>query len=441
MTLHSPRRVVITGLGLISPLGISPDKMWEALRAGQSGIATLQSLPVENMPSKVGGEARDFTGEIENFGPLEKMMQRNIKKGLKMMCREIQMGVAAAQLALHHAGMDASKRDPERTGVSYGSDYVVTMPEDFADGVRNCLDANKKFDFTQWAERGLTDVDPLWLLKYLPNMPGSHIAIYNDLRGPSNSITLREAAANLAVGEAFAIISRGGADAMIAGATGTRIHPLRSVHTITQEQVAPANELAPEKVCRPFDRQRTGQVLGEGAGAVLLEELQTAQTRGATIWGEVVGNASSCVVDSNGVADYRTAIRNVLVGALRSARIAPEDVGHIHAHGLSTHRCDAEEAQAIHDIFGQRKIPVPVTAAKSYFGNLGAGGGTVELIASLLSLRHGQLFPVLNFETPDPECPINIARSIDQSPGESFVNINTTPRGQASAVVVRRFDG
>lgn len=426
-------------MGVVCPLGISPESVWDALRSGRSGIAKIASLPTENLPSKCGGEAREFTGEIENFGPLDKATQRSIKKGLKLMCREIQMGVAAAQLTLHHAGLDASRRNPERIGVAYGSDYIVTMPEDFADGVRHCMTSDKKFDFSQWGEHGLAKVDPLWLLKYLPNMPASHIAIYNDLRGPSNSITLREASANLAIGEAYTTIARGAADAIVAGATGTRIHPMRSVQSTLQEEVALSNGDAPEKLCRPFDLHRTGLVLGEGAGAVLLEDLASAKTRGATIWGEVIGNGSSCVTDAKGVADHRLAFRNVLVAALRSARITPDDVGHIHAHGLSTHRCDAGEAQAIRDVFGQRKTPVPVTAAKSYFGHLGAGSGVVELIASLLALRHGQLFPVLNYETPDPECPITVARSLEQSPGNSFVNTNITPQGQASAVVVRKF--
>ena len=191
MSATSKRRVVVTGMGLVCPLGSSPTALWEALSTGTSGIRPLSKLPTDVLPTKYGGEALQFTADIENFGPLDKAMQRTIRKGLKVMCREIQMAVASAQLALGDARLDAAQRNPERTGVTFGSDYIMTMPEELIDGVRNSLDEQGQFQWTNWAERGLPKVDPLWLLKYLPNMPASHVAIYNDLRGPSNSITLR----------------------------------------------------------------------------------------------------------------------------------------------------------------------------------------------------------------------------------------------------------
>lgn len=439
MSESPPRRVVITGTGLISPLGNSADALWDALASGRSGVEPLTSLPTDDFPASFGAEARDFTGDIGDFGPLEKSMQRTIKKNLKVMCREIEMGVASAQLALTDAGLKPGIYDPDRTGAVYGSDYILTLPEEFTAGIRKCLDENGVFDFSRWAEKGLPEVTPLWLLKYLPNMPASHIAIYNDLRGPNNSITLREAAANLAIGEAFNTILRGSADTMIAGATGTRIHPLRTIHVMLQDEVA-VNGVAPEKAARPFDLNRTGMVIGEGAGAVVLEELATAQARGANILGEVVGQGSSTVMDRNGVAKFDVALKNAMQQALRVAGMSPDDIGHVHAHGLSTHIGDVQESQAINAVFGQRAQRVPVTAAKSYFGNLGAGSGVVELIASVLAINKGQLFPVLNYETPDPECAISVVQSHDVTPGDSFINVNVTPQGQASAVVVRRFD-
>ena len=265
------RRVVITGVGLISPLGNHPDTLREALFARRSGVAALQRIPADYLPSAFGAEAREFTGDIEQFGPLEKTLQRNIKKGIKLMCREIQMGVAAAQLCLTDAGLSPDRRSSERTGVTYGSDHIMTIPEEFTDGIRNCLNAEGKFEFSRWGKDGLPKVDPMWLLRYLPNMPASHIAIYNDLRGPSNSITLREPSSNLAVAESASTIQRDSADAMIAGATGTRIHALRTIHVCLQEEIARGAE--GDKLSRPFDADRNGSVLGEGAGAVLLEEL------------------------------------------------------------------------------------------------------------------------------------------------------------------------
>ena len=423
-------------MGAITPLGNSPDSIWSALREGRSGIAPLASIPTESMPCRCGGEARDFSGHISDFGPLEGSQKKSIRKGLKVMCREIQFGVAAAQLALTNAGLKLGDYDCDRTGVVYGSDYIMSRPEEFAEGVRSCLDADGKFEFDRWSKHGLAKVTPLWLLKYLPNMPASHIAIYNDLRGPNNSITLREASPNLALAEAFTTIRRGSADRIIVGATGTRIHPLRTVHIVLQEEVAGGSD-DPTKLARPFDANRTGAVLGEGAGAVIVEELAVAQARGAEILGEIIGYASSTVQEYNGLARRDRACENVLRQSLQRSGLDAGRIGHIHAHGLSTRSCDAEEAQAIAHVFGDLPQPVPVTAAKSYFGNLGAGAGMVEVISSLMALQHDFLFPTLNYERPDPECPIRVVRE-PTSPGDTFINLNVSPQGQASAIVFRR---
>ncbi len=437
--MNNSRRVVITGLGLICPLGNTTEALWQGLTGGQSGVAPIESVPVDYLPTSFAAEARQFTGAIDNFGPLDGEKKKAIRKGLKIMCRESQMGVAAAQRALVDAGLnDTSTLDPERTGVLFGSDYMLTLPDDFSAGILRCIDESGNFDFTRWASEGMQHLTPLWLLKYLPNMPASHVAIYNDLRGPNNSITLREASANAAVGEAFRTIVRGSAEVMVVGATGTRIHPMKMVHTVTQEEVA-ANGVEPQRASRPFDLNRGGMVLGEGAGAVILEEFESAQARGARVYAEVLGTASSSVGNLSGIAQRETALRNVMTAALRDADRDVADVGHVHAHGLSTRSCDEEEARAIQAVFGDRTASLPITAAKSYFGNLGAGSGLVELIASTLALEHQRLFPVLNYETPDPKCSLAISTNGDD-PGRSFLNINVTPQGQASAVMVAALD-
>ncbi|MEX2559854.1 MAG: beta-ketoacyl-[acyl-carrier-protein] synthase family protein, partial [Pirellulales bacterium] len=398
------RRVVVTGLGVVSPLGNTKEALWDALLAGQSGVR-LSELPPGTLPARFAAEARQFTGGIEDFGPLQGDQKKSIRKGLKVMCRESQMGVAAAQLALHDAGLAAGKFDPERAGVVYGSDYMLTIPTEFSAPILECLQPAGQFDFSRWAPHGIGKMNPLWLLKYLPNMPASHIAIYNDMRGPNNSITHREAAANLAVGEAFRVIVRGHADLMVAGATGTRVHPMKALHALLCEQLAADGEV-PARAARPFDLHRTGMVLGEGAGAVVLEELQSARARGAVIHAELVGAASSSVADRNLVPHRDVALANAMRGALREAGLSPREVGHLHAHGLGTRVSDAEESRAIREVFGSHADHLPVTAAKSYFGNLGAGSGIIELIASTLALSRGRLFPILNYETPDPDCPI-----------------------------------
>jgi 3-oxoacyl-[acyl-carrier-protein] synthase II len=429
---------VITGWGVICPLGNSPEALSQALVAGRSGVAPLASLPAGALPVAFGGEAREFTGHVDDFGPLEGDQKKSIRKGLKVMCREAQMGVAAAQLALADAGFSSGKYDPERAGVVYGADYMVSAPDELNSIVAACLENGHGFEFARWAPEGMGKMNPLWLLKYLPNMPASHIAIYNDLRGPNNSITLREASANLAVGEAFRVIARGHAELMVAGATGTRVHPVKAVHAVLQEELA-TNGRPAERVSRPFDLARSGVVLGEGAAAIVLEELESAVARGAAIRGEVVGSGSSSAADLNLSARRDLAMANAMRACLRDARAEPADVGHVHAHGLSTRSCDAEEARAIREVFGSRADLLPVTAAKSYFGNLGAGSGLVELIASGLALANGGLFPILNYETPDPDCPVAAVTKAGVPSGDSFLNLNVTPQGQASCVMVRRF--
>jgi 3-oxoacyl-[acyl-carrier-protein] synthase II len=428
------RRVVITGLGLVSPLGSSPAELWSALAAGKSGVAETSLLPADRQPLKYAAEARQFTGDVENFGPLEGDRKKAIKKGLKVMCRETRMAVAAAQLALTDAGCNEKPFDPESAGVVLGSDYMLTLPEDYEGGMKKCADTGE-FDFTRWGNDGLDQMTPLWMLKYLPNMPASHIAIYNDLRGPNNSLTMREAASNLAIGEAFRTIKRGHARAMVAGATGTRILPMQAIHALQTEQMA-AENCDPAKASRPFDKNRTGMVAGEGAGMIVLEELESANARGATIYAEVVGLGSSNVSDVDLCGKRDIALAHAIRAALRDAGLKPADIGHINAHGLATHDCDTDEARAIREVFGPLAETVPVVAIKSYFGNLGAGSGTVELIASVLALREGRLPRTLNFETADPACGLAVTRDDKTNPGRTFLNLSVTPQGQAAVLCI-----
>ena len=433
---QSERRVVITGTGLVSPIGSSPEELWQSLSERKSGIDFLNRVPADHLPSKIGGEASSFTGTIDDFGELDKKLKRSIKKSLKVMCREIEMGVATAQFALAQSSLTPDSLEPARIGTMFGSDYIITEPQEFSAGIQNSLGGDEKFEFTKWAENGIPNVEPLWLLKYLPNMPASHVAIFNDLRGPSNSLTVREASSNLAIAEATAIIKRGTADQMVTGSTGSRIHMLRTLHCSLQEQLAKCedHDNDPTKASRPFDSRRSGMVMGEGAGCLILEEFESAKARGASIFGEVVGYGSSTVADKKGVADYKTAFCNVISMALDVAGIEASDLGHVNAHGLSAIRCDKEEAQAISEMCGNS---IPVVAMKSAMGNLGAGSGMVEIIGSLQALEHGTLFSTLNHDDPDSDCPINVVTESGVAPGGCFIKLSITPQGQASAVVIR----
>jgi 3-oxoacyl-[acyl-carrier-protein] synthase II len=432
----SRRRVVITGMGLVSPLGSHPDGFWQHLAARDSGVVECTILPsrAAGLPLRYAGEARQFTGDIADFGDLEGDKKKSIRKGLKVMSRETQMAVAAAGLAITHAGLSSEQYNPERAGVVLGSDYMLTMPEDYIDGMRKCA-PHEAFEFEKWGDEGLEQMAPLWMLKYLPNMPASHIAILNDLRGPNNSLTLREAASNMAVGEAFRTIARGHADMMLGGATGTRILPMQAIHAMQTEELA-TGEVDPATASRPFDAGRIGMVAGEGAGVVVLEEREAALGRGATIYGEVVGLGASTVADKNLRGDAERAFAGALRLALADAEIGPDEVGHINAHAMGTREGDRAEAAALAAVFGSRLESIPVTALKSYFGNLGAGSGAVELMGSLLAFQHGQLPAVLNYTTPDPECSVKVATG-SEPPGQYAVCLSVTPQGQASVLVVK----
>ena len=430
------RRVVVTGIGVICPLGSSPQEYWSALAAGRSGVVRCEMLPTDRLPLKFAGEARQFTGAIDDFGPLSSDRKKAIRKGLKVMCRETQMAVAAAQRALGDAALGDAMPDPEQFGVVLGSDYMLTMPADFTSAIRKCAERGQ-FDRGRWGDDGLGETEPLWMLKYLPNMPASHIAIFNDLRGPNNSLTMREAAGVMSLGEAFRTIQRGHADLMVAGATGTRLLPLQAIHVMQTEQLA--NEADdPTTASRPFDKHRSGMVAGEGAGMLVLESQDSAQVRGARVYGEVRGFGASSVADRNLNGRCDVALTNALQAALSDSGIAPTDIGHINAHGLSTHDRDMEEARAIRNVFANKADDLPLTAAKSYFGNLGAASGVVELAASLLAMQHGRLPRVLNYRVPDPECPVCAVVDDATAPGGSFVKLSVTPQGQAAAICIAR---
>lgn len=468
MTDLSRKRVAITGLGLVSPIGSDLDQVWDSLTHSKSGISAIESLPTASLPMQSGGQVKDFTGAIEDYGDLDKSQQRAIKKNMKVMCREIEMGVAAAQKALAHSGLGA-ERNPERCGCLFGCDYILTRPEEFADGMRNIREAKGgRFDVADWPQFGLPKVNPLWLLKYLPNMPNSHVSIYNDFRGPNNSLTVREASSNLSLAEATSIIQRGAADVMLVGATGTRIHPLRAAHMALFEDLA-SQKSDPTEMSRPFDCSSDGMVLGEGAGALTLECYEHAQRRGAKIWGEIIGCGSSMVgptvrpsqnentagqnsagrsasASSSGNGStpnigsevrhdhLRQAIYLALRAGVRSAGERLPSHWHLHAHGLSSPSADAAEGTAIAELLTE--FPnVPVVAAKSLFGNLGAGSAAIELICSLLALEHDQLFPIKNLKTPATYARWETGRA-GQSAGRAVVHSSFTLQGQASTIVV-----
>ena len=428
-----PRDVVITGIGIVSPIGIGVDPFWDSLSHGRSGIRTSAMYPGVASPGGAGGEVRDFTDESAR-----KVYLKEQRKNLKAMCREIQLGVASALLALQHAGVDLDQINHDRLGVEFGANLMLSPPDVLFEACSACCDeGTTQFQDSRWGQTGLTKLEPLWLLRYLPNMPACHISISADARGPSNSLTLDDASGNTVIAEARRILLRGSADVMIVGVTGTTLHPIKTLHLALWDDLARTPE-APERRARPFDLNRSGRVVAEGSCSFILEDREHAEQRGAKIWGRIMGTGSSCVSNHAQEANYRVALANAMRGALRDAGLRPDQIGHINAHGLGTKEVDIAESQAILDVFGEelgRRIPV--TAPKSFLGNSGAGSGLLELAASVVGLSRGLIPYTLNYETPDPECPLNIVADQPQSIENRVVlGINVTRIGQAAAVIV-----
>lgn len=414
------RQVLITGIGIVSPLGIGRQAFWASLMGQASGVRPLTLQYASELPLHIGAEVCDFD-------PKERIKPR---KSLKVMSRDIQIAFAAADLAREDARLAPHAVDPERMGVVFGTDMTQGLPEDVAGAFRGCL-SQGAFDFRKWGGSAMSEIHPLWMLKYLPNMPACHVAIAHDARGPNNTLTLGEVSSLLAIAEAMRIIERGQADVMFTGGTGSQLNPVALLRSCQQE-VSLQNE-DPATASRPFDARRTGFVNGEGACVLVLESQEHARNRQARVIGCLRGYASRFQAVRRDRPADGTAIRRVIVEALRMSEISPADLGHVNAHGLATRHDDRIEAQAIRSTLGD----VPVTAPKSFFGNLGSGSGAVELAASLLAMEQGLVPVTLNYREPDPDCPIRVVRGqelTNRAPCVLALNHNAT--GQAAALVV-----
>ncbi len=439
-------RTVITGTGIVTPLGDAREALWEELYAGSNAV---KELPAELAPLndlvRYGSVCHGFTGEIENFGELEKTLKRNIKKSIKIMCRETQMAVACAQKALNDAGLNYTEPQ-QRVGVMYGSDYMLSMPEATFAAFAAARNEQGEFDINNMGTRGKEKVAPLWLLVWLPNMPACHISILNEFLGPNDSLTMNEAAANATLKYAHETIARGWADVMITGATGTRLQSIRTWQVAISEKLADKNA-NPETVSCPFDKRHSGQALGEGAGALILESLEHARTRGANILAEFIAGADTMVGTHTDdltkfalVPNYRQGFVNVLRKVLEDSGKSVDEIGFIHAHALGVPEVDRAEAEAIREVFGNRSTPIPVVAAKASFGNLGAGSGAIELVAGIEALNRGVLFPTRNFSEPAEGCKLNIVTDTQTPAGDCFINLSANFQGQTSAAMVGRYN-
>ncbi len=426
--------VVITGLGIACPLGIGREAVWSAIENRRSGIRTIPEYAAGNMPIPFGGLVPDF----------EPKQYVKPRKSLKVMSRETQLGFTAAKLAWTDAGLDGCSTDPERLGVVCAANMFSCELPDVTTAYGKCA-VDRKLDFSQWGQVGMREMSPLWLLKYLPNMAACHIGISLDARGPINSMVQGDTSALHSIIEAADVIARGAADIMLAGGTSSKVTILdQTWHSGARLSTRATN---PAEACRPFDADRDGAVASEGAGLLVLESKVHAEVRGARVLAKVVGHGRRCEPCAATQQPTGLGVRLAAEAALSMAGLAPQEIGHVNAHGLGTREDDAIEAQAIRQVLGD----VPVTAPKSFIGNSGAGSGAIELVISLIGMQQGNsemgdsergesgmglIPPTLNYEQPDPECPVNVVTELQPARAASVLALNHKLTGQAVALVV-----
>lgn len=392
MTTTPRRRVVITGLGTLNPLGNDAAATWEAAKAGQSGIGPITLFDAGDYPTRIAGEVKAFD-PVARFG----------RKDARRMARLTQLVMAATEEALVDAQLRDTPVNRERTGVIIGSGMGALDPiQDAADTLR---------------ERGPNRISPFFVPMMLADTPSAQISITHGLTGPNLAVYSACASGNNALGEAAAAIRRGAADIMLAGGTEACILPLALAGFGVMGAISTRND-EPQQASRPFDADRDGFVVSEGAAVLVLEERNHALARGATVYGELLGYGSSADAWHITMPDEMGAGAGASMrAALLDAELTPDDVDYINAHGTSTPLNDRAETAAIKTLFGQRAAALPISSTKSMTGHLLGAGGALEAILCLMALRDGVIPPTINYTRPDPACDLdyvpNTARAAD----------------------------
>ncbi|GAB4138752.1 beta-ketoacyl-ACP synthase II [Thermopirellula anaerolimosa] len=425
------RRVVVTGMGFVTPLGDDLETVWRRLLNGESGIDYTTLFDASNFPTKISAEVKNWDISAVGEHP----------EDWRFRGRHTRFAVGAAKKAWWDSGLDESKLDPTRFGVYTGSGEGQ---QDFDRFTRMMMAAltDDGLDVVKFVQKGLEILNPIEELEQEPNMPAAHLAALFNAQGPNINCLTACAASSQAVGEATEIIRRGEADVMLSGGTHTMIHPFGVTGFNLLTALSTQND-PPHKASRPFDLNRDGFVLGEGAAMLILEELEHARRRGARIYGEIIGYGTTA--DAYRITDAhpegRGAIRCMRM-ALEDADIAGEDVHYINAHGTSTVVNDKVETLAIKQVFGDYAYKLPVSSTKSMMGHLIAAAGATELIVCLLAIRDNVLPPTINYETPDPDCDLDyVPNTARESRCDTALNNSFGFGGQNISLLVRRFTG
>lgn len=425
------RRVVVTGIGMINPLGHDPETVWSALQEGRSGVAPTTLFDASGFPTKISAEVKNW--DLSDVG--------ESADDWKNVGRHTLFAIGAGKQAVADSGVLESIADPRRFGVYLGSGegnqdfgtFSRMMVAALSDGV---------YDVAKFVAAGLEMLDPTKELEQEPNMPAAHLASLLNAQGPNFNCLTACAASSQAVGEATEIIRRNEADVMLAGGTHSMIHPFGVTGFNLLTALSESND-EPTRASRPFDLKRNGFVLGEGSAMVILENLESAKRRGAKIYGEVAGYGTTAdayrITDippdgHGGIAAMRMAISD--------AGLQPSQIQYVNAHGTSTRVNDKVETKACHDVFGSDAPKIPVSSTKSMMGHLIAAAGVTEMIVCLLAIRDSVLPPTINYENPDPECDLDyVPNHAREAEIRHALNNSFGFGGQNVTLCLSRFDG
>lgn len=437
------RRVVITGLGPVTPIGVGAASFWNALLEGRSGIRRIQAFDPSRFESQVGGEIDGLAAK--DYVP------KSYRKAEKIMARDIVLAVVAAHQAVTDAGLrtkclvergEAAETnvDSTRVGANIGAGLICADLPELAEALFNSSDAGR-FSIARWGAEGMQNLTPLWLLKFLPNMLACHVTIVHDCQGPSNTITCAEASSHLAIGEAFRTIARGVADVCICGGAESKANPMALLRQTLAGSLSRRND-SPAAACRPFAQDRDGTVISEGGGLVILEDLEHARRRGARIYAELVGfGASNDAFEPGQFARDGRGIAIAAEKALRDAKLSADQVDVVGSFAGGWPQRDRAEATAIAKLLGRRAREAPVLNVKAGLGNNGAGSGAIDFIAAALATYNNTLPAAFNSTPLDPECPLRLVtdKPVDAKV-ETLLSLGWAQvGGQNAAIVIRRY--
>ena len=430
--------VVITGLGAVSPFGLTGEDLWEGLVAGRSGIGPITAFDPVGLPCPVAGQVPEY--HIHDYLP------KAYRKASKLMSRDIELTVVASDGAIRQSGLvtrgidpDHVTIDPQRTAINVGGGLISCDLVEIAPAVAASV-TDGHFDIQRWGREGMPLVTPLWLLKFLPNMLACHVSIIHDLQGPSNSITCGEASGHMAIAEAKQIIDRGDADVSLAGGAEAKVCPLVLLTQCLLGRTARPGRQGSETTCRPFDAGATGSVFGEGAGMVVLETAQGAQRRGAKVLAEVAGLGQSCSLSPpyQSLEPDGRGVQIAVQKALAEAGIGPKDLDLVVPHGTGVPQDDLAEAKGLEAALGPAVDSIPVWPTKAQLSNTGAASGALDLIAAVYAMQNSLIPAARNCDRRADGCRLNIVTQATTTPIRWALCCTHTFGGQTTAVVLRK---